>query len=137
MAKKKLDVNLSIRGIQEALEENIRMVNELKPSGALGDAIKFITVEAHRYLVSITHVDTGALRASQRMKLEEKGGDFQGRLYIDPKSVNPRTGEKPSEYGEYEEERGGSHASYQRTRAFISSRGMLRRGTNQIRKDLR
>ena len=37
-----------------------------------------------------------------------------GRIYIDPRAVNPR-GQKPSVYGFYENKRGGEHAFYDRT----------------------
>jgi hypothetical protein len=45
--------------------------------------------------------------------MELKG--LRGRIYIDPASVNPRSKQKPSIYGYYENKRGGEHAFYDRT----------------------
>lgn len=40
------------------------------PSGrGLGETLKYMTTKAHRYSSSIMHVDTGAMRASNRMAL--------------------------------------------------------------------
>lgn len=83
----------------------------MKPQGAVGQAIKHVTSGAHRYLVRETHVDTGSYRASQRMEIT----GLRGRLYVDPTARNPRSGQRPAVYGEYEEARGGSHAAYKRT----------------------
>jgi hypothetical protein len=109
-------LDVSIRGLQKLQAQHVRMIAALKPGGGLGRAIKYATVEAHRYLTSIIHVDTGSYRAAQRMEI--KGA--RGRLYTDPAVKNPKTGEKPAEYSVYEELRGGSHAAYSRT---IKERG--------------
>jgi hypothetical protein len=102
---------LTIKGIQEAQQGNLEMIASLQPSGAFGRAVQYGLIEAHRYAVAITHVMTGSLRASHRMRLD----GLRGRLYIDPQSVNPRTGERPADYGITEHKRGGSHAFYERT----------------------
>ena len=101
----------AIKGIQEAQAENAKRIARLQPHGEVGQKIKELTTSAHRYAVSITHVLSGSLRASHRMEL--KG--LRGRIYIDPTSVNPRSGQKPSVYGFYENKRGGEHAFYDRT----------------------
>lgn len=100
-----------IRGIQEAQRDNAKMVAAMQPNGGLGRAVQYGTIEGHRYAVAITHVDTGALRGSHRMDVS----GAHGRIYIDPASVNPRSGQRPSVYGPYEHARGGPHAFYQRT----------------------
>jgi hypothetical protein len=105
------DEALSIKGLQEAQARMNKRIAALKPRNALGRAIKYATVEAHRYLVSIIHVDTGSYRAAQHMKVQEA----RGRVYTDPGATNPRSGQKPAKYGVYEERRGGSHAAYRRT----------------------
>lgn len=110
------DVKLTITGLQEAQAANLRMIAEVKPSGALGRAVKYALTELHRHAVAITHVDTGSLRASHRMRYEEAGASARGEIYIDPAAVNPRTHKRPAEYGVYEHDRGGSHAFYDRTR---------------------
>lgn len=112
MSGKSIDVELTITGIQEALDRNTRRIANLQASGVKGAAIRDATADLHRYAVSITHVQTGALRASHRMEVTPD----RGRIYIDPSSINPRTGERPAVYGVEEEERGGTHAFYRRTR---------------------
>lgn len=120
------DIKLTITGIQELQAWNIRAIAAMKPKGAFGQAIIWGTTEAHRYAVSITHVDTGALRASHRMAIE----GLQGRIYIDPNTRNPRTGESPAEYGMEEHARGGSHAFYGRT--IEEAGGRIHRGMGKI-----
>lgn len=115
-----LDLNATLRGLQEAQDQNLRQIAALQPSGALGQAIREATAQLHRYAVAITHVwriKGGGLRASHRM--EVLGGGLGGRIYIDPAAVNPR-GQRPAEYGIYEHARGGEHAFYERA---INERG--------------
>lgn len=101
----------SIEGIQELQELNDRLMAELTPRGGLGKAVHEATVLAHRYVLSIAHVDTGAMRAAQRQTYK----DLTGRIYTDPSAVNPDNKALPSDYIAYEEARGGSHAVYTRT----------------------
>ena len=105
------DVELSITGIQEAQSEMVKTIARMQATGPRQRAILYATTAAHRYLVSITHVDTGAYRASQWM--EAKGE--RGQIYVNPSTTNPRSKVKPVEYSVYEEERGGEHAAYERT----------------------
>jgi hypothetical protein len=108
--------DISIQGIQEAQRDNLRMIRALEPGGALGQAVQATAIDAHRYTVSITHVDTGSLRASHRIDYSSMGSDeARANIYIDPGSVNPRSHAKPSVYGIGEEDRGGTHAFYDRT----------------------
>lgn len=99
---------LSITGLQEAQQRNLRQIAALQPRGALGEAVQWATTEAHRRAVAYTHVDTGSLRASHRIELS----GVRGRVYIDPSATNPRSGTPPAEYGVYEHRRGGGHAFY-------------------------
>ena len=115
------DINLTITGLQEAQAKNVRQIAALKPTGALGRAVQYGTVEAQRYAVINTHVGKyksgktgswvggGTLRASHRMQVD----GVRGRVYIDPSATNPRTGQRAAEYGPYEHDRGGTHAFYQ------------------------
>lgn len=105
-----VDVRLTISGLQELQDDNARSIAALKPSGALGQAVKHVTAGAQRYTVAITHVDTGALRASHRMEVQ----GLRGRIYLDATARNPRSGQRTSVYGEHEHARGGSHAFYDR-----------------------
>jgi hypothetical protein len=105
------DVALTITGIQEAQNEMIKTIARLEAIGPRQRVVLYATTALHRHLVAITHVDTGTYRASQWMSVEGE----QGTLYVNPTTVNPRTGQRPVEYSLYEEARGGEHAAYQRT----------------------
>jgi len=130
---------LSIEGIQEVQARNVRRIAALKPTGAAGQAVKNAIIQLHRYAVSITHVGRyaqtasgrytwakppkpgrggGALRASHRMRVN----GLDGAVFIDKSSRNPLTGNKPVEYGVYENARGGEHAFYDRTVGEIGDR---------------
>lgn len=131
----KYQPGLSIQGIQEAQAANLQVIAALQPSGALGAAVKYATLAAHRYSVAVTHVGKyrvpkrilksgkrsrattrwvggGALRASHRAEIS----GLTGRIFIDPSSINPRRpqGARPAEYGIYEHKRSGQHAFYAR-----------------------
>lgn len=104
-------MRVTIRGLQEAQRAMLKTIAAVKPAGGLGRAVQYLAVEAHRYLVGITHVDTGAYRASQfitRLGLERY------MIHINPSAKNPY-GARPAIYGVVEEARGGEHAAYQRT----------------------
>ena len=104
---------LSIEGLQALQAENARMV------AALVDAepvLQLVAADLHRYAVSITHVDTGALRASHRMTIYATSAE----IYLDPSARNSRTGQLTAMYGPVEEARGGAHAFYART---VAERG--------------
>ncbi len=111
------DIGLSITGLQEAQAENAKVIAALKPDGEVGQAIKDLTITGHRFAIQVTHVWKylgGGLRAAHRM--EVKG--LRGRIYIDPRAVNPR-GQRPAVYGPYENARGGEHAFYDRTQEML------------------
>jgi hypothetical protein len=102
---------MTIRGIQEAQRKNLEIIQALKPNGALGRAVQYGTVQAHRYSVSITHVDTGALRASERVRVY----GLRGVVYLDETARNPKSRQRTAIYGVVEHNRGGSHAFFERT----------------------
>lgn len=106
-------VNLTITGLQEAQAANRERIAMVQPGSAFGLLIKQITAFTHRQAVAMTHVDTGALRASHRMEIS----DVRGQVFVDPIAVNPRTGEVVADYAEIEHDRGGEHAFYTRARA--------------------
>ena len=112
---------LSIEGIQEVQQRNLKRIAAMQPSGEVGAAVRDAIVALHRYAVAITHVGKyqrigttvggGSLRASHRMEVD----GLSGMVYIDPSAKNPRSKTKPVEYGVYENARGGEHAFYDRT----------------------
>jgi hypothetical protein len=101
-----------IKGLQEVQRANLKLIAAVKPNGGLGRAVLYAATDIHRYAVSITHVDTGALKASHRI---EKIGAASYRIFIDPAAKNPRSGARTSVYGPAEHNRGGEHAFYERT----------------------
>lgn len=102
---------LTIDGLQQTQMANLRMIANMQPDGALGRMVQYVTAIAQRFAVSITHVDTGALKASHR--IDVKG--YRGEIYIDPNAVNPRSLVPVREYAGDEHNRGGEHSFYQRT----------------------
>lgn len=102
-------MRMTISGIQQAQEANLRMMAAVKPTGALDRASREAAVQAQRIATVVTHRDTGALAASHRIRAM---GPARHEVFIDSSAVNPRGG-RPSVYGPWEHARGGSHAFYQ------------------------
>ena len=75
-----MPLKFGIEGIQEAQAACNRALAAVQPKGALGEAVRWGIAEAHRYAVVITHVDTGALRASHRTLFKEGKGWARGRM---------------------------------------------------------
>jgi hypothetical protein len=126
-----LQINLTIKGLQEAQDRNLRLIAAMQPEGALGRAVQYATVEGFRYLTSVVHVDTGAYKAANRMALQAGAG----RIYVDPGAHNPRTRRPVVEYAPQEEARGGEHAAYARTLALMQSE-ILGRAVDYFRGQL-
>jgi hypothetical protein len=103
-------MKMDIRGLQEAQARNVRRIAKLKPGGEFGQLLQRVTAYTHSQAVRVTHIDTGALRASHRMEIT----DVRGRVFIDPSAHNPRSKERVEDYAEIEENRGGGHAFYKR-----------------------
>ncbi len=100
-----------IEGVEE-VEAALAKAAEVAGKGnTLEQAAGFVARRAHYYMVSITHVDTGALKASHA--IEQRGK--MTVLYQHPAVVNPRSGKRPADYGVYENAHGGLHAFYDRT----------------------
>lgn len=101
-----------IEGAQEAQEANLRAIAQLRPSGSLGSAAQMVGAELLRGSITLTHVETGALKSSHRMMMFLEATRARSEVFIDQAVVNPR-GERPAEYGPHEHDRGGSHAFYE------------------------
>ena len=112
------DLKMTITGIQKLQRANSKMIKALEPANALGRAVKLALLSALRYARVITHVDTGALKASHFMMYD--AGAPSGSIFISPDTRNPRTNEPPSIYGQIEHDRAGTHAFYARV---IAERG--------------
>lgn len=123
-------INLSIRNLQKVQQNNIRRIAMLQPQGALGQLIRNVTAYTHRQAIIVTHVDTGALRASHLMEVTA----VRGRVFINPDATNPRSGKRVTEYAEHEHNRGGEHAFYKR--ATAASAVYFRNAVKQLEKEI-
>lgn len=128
---KGLKLDVTIRGVQEAQRANEQMIAAMRPRGAFGHAIQAATAAVHRYAIGISHVDTGTMKASHRMKVRE----LTGVVDLDRTSRNPRSRTPAHEYGYHEHERGGSHAYYERTLREAGP-GIGRRALQDVRSGL-
>jgi len=122
-------IAVDIHGIQALQTANVKMIHALKPSNALGRAVRWATTAVHRYVVRITHVDTSALRRSHQMSYRESHNKARGIVDINPYTRNPKHGIPPRKYGPVEHQRGGSHAFYERTYYEAGPRIIKRAGT--------
>ncbi|HCR71219.1 MAG TPA: hypothetical protein DIW23_07245 [Anaerolineae bacterium] len=99
-------------GLNEAQQAMLEAAKAVSPSDGLGLMVQDVTMQAFRFQTSITHVDTGGLRGSQRMKMQKPA---RWEIYIDPSAKNRRSGQLVSSYAEIENARGGDHAFVDRT----------------------
>ena len=107
------DSGVTIEGLQEAQEWNLREVANLKPDSGFGKLLQQLTTDLHRYVVTITHVITGTLRAAQEMVPDLD--NLRMTIQIAEDAQNPVSHAFAADYGYGEEMRGGEHAFYQRT----------------------
>ena len=105
-----MTVRVDITGIEDARRAMEQAVRAMRPNDAFGKALKATTEHAYLYARQITHIDTGALRASHRMQFFGKYAE----IYPDPAAVRSDN-KRPAEYAIYEHNRGGAHAFYART----------------------
>lgn len=120
-----------VKGVQDVQAAAVKLLNELTPKGALGKAVQYATGAAHRYMVGITPVKTGAWRGSH---LPEMQG-LHGRIAINPEAVNPAGG-RPIIYGTaLEQQRGGKYAVYAKT-ANEAGPKIVKQAGDLLRKEL-
>jgi len=96
---------LSIKGLQEAQERNLRRIAAMAPGGVRGQAVQYGATEIDRVLKVVTPVDTGALRASRRITFEASVPRAQ--VFTSSGGYNPRSKTRPAEYDVYLHARGG------------------------------
>lgn len=111
----------TITGLQETQAALNQALAIYQPRGAIGQAVTFVTTGLHSYAIQVTHVDTGALRASHRARIQ-LGNKPRGTVFIDGSARNPKTSELVRSYAAKEHRRGGEHAFYNRA---ISERGSV------------
>jgi len=126
------DWRVIVKGYEAAQRANARAIQAVS-AGNLGQAVQFATLEAERYSIGITHVITGTLRASERVRYDN--ANTRGYVYIDPTTVNPVERTRPVVYGPFEHARGGGHAFFERT---VNEAGdtVLRQAGDMIKRGL-
>jgi hypothetical protein len=106
-----MDIKVTTKGVQEFQIANLAYIRALEPSGPMDEAVREGILALQRYQATITHVDTEALRGARRVRFTNNAAElFTGHM-----ARNPRTGRAVLEYDQHEEDRGGSHANWQRT----------------------
>jgi hypothetical protein len=107
-------------GLTEAQQSLYSAARALSPSDGLGRMVQNVSLQAYRFLMTQTHVDTGSLRGSERVEQEIPA---RWMIYIDPSATNRLSGLAVSRYAEVENARGGEHAYIDNTveqqQAFI------------------
>jgi len=132
---------LSIQGLQEMQERNLRRIAALKPGGVRGAAVQMGATRFHRALTHNTPWDTGALRASRRITFEPSVPRAQ--IFTSGNAYNPRSKTPPAEYDVYLHAhgfkpglRGGIQASFPYTMQKQGPR-ILKDMTDMIQKGIR
>ena len=110
-----MPVDISIKGLQKAQAANLQAIRALQPKHALGKALKEGVAMMHRLSVAYTPHDTGALRASHRMKIDTR--QVMGRVSIDRTARN-RRGQLTHQYGYYLHQHGHKPGIRSGIRAF-------------------
>lgn len=106
-----MDLKINVKGVQEFQVANLRYIRALEPTGVLDEATRDGIVALQRFQAGITHVDTGALRGSRRVRFTRNSAE----LFTSSTASNPRTGTPVLQYDDPEEMRGGGHANWQNT----------------------
>lgn len=96
-----------VQGYEAIQNANRKLLEAMKPSGGLGKAVLYGTVQMQRGVITRAHRDTGTYASAQTA--DARG--LSGQVYT-ASNRNPKSGEAASAYGPYEEARGGSHAAY-------------------------
>lgn len=102
--------SVTVQGYEALQNANRKMLEAMKPSGGLGKAVLYGTVQMQRGVISRAHTDTGTYKASQTAGVQ----GLSGKVYT-AANRNPRSGAAASAYGPFEEARGGGHAAYANT----------------------
>ena len=99
-----------VQGYEQIQAAKLKLLEDMKPSGALGKAVLYGAQQFQKGTASRVHRDTGTYAASQTAEVQ----GLVGRVYTASNS-NPKSGAAASTYGPFEEARGGSHAAYATT----------------------
>lgn len=120
-----------VKGLEKTQKALADTIKAAQPDGKLDHSIKLGITFAYGLAKDYTHIDTATLRAAHRMQ-QMRAANW--RIHIDPSVVNPKTGQKPYEYGVYEHYRGGDHAFYEQV--FLQGDKIADVSIKDIRKNL-
>lgn len=101
---------VTVQGYEQIQAANRQLLDAMRPSGALGQAVLYGAQQLAKGTTARVHVDTGTYKASQTADVR----GLVGTVYT-ASNRNPKSGAAASAYGPYEEARGGSHAAYATT----------------------
>lgn len=110
------DFSVQLEGFDRAQAAMLRGIEAMKPSGAMGDAVKRALLMAQEYAAQVTDQDTGTLARSHIIQMDKTSGF----VYPSPSNINPKSHKPASYYAIFEENRGGRHAFYGLT---VANRG--------------
>ena len=134
-------VGLTITGLQEAQERNLRRMVLLEPENAPGRAVQWATAEMHRHLTANTPHETGSLKATRRIIVNLRVP--RGQVFNSSNSYNPRGSTPPHVYdkylharGEIRGLRGGIQASYPYT-LRVNGPGVMKRAGEQLMAEVK
>jgi len=97
---------IKIDGLQKAQAANLKMIAALSPKG-VEKGTQAMTIRAFRWVVTMTHVKTGTLKASRRMEVQP----LKGTIFT-VGGINPKSGKSAKAYDVPEQARGGTHQTY-------------------------
>lgn len=100
----------TVQGLEKIQAARLKLLQDMQPSGGLGKAVLYGTLQMQKGLAGRIHVDTGTYKAAQVTNVHGLVGRTYTAAYRNPKSGTPA-----GVYGPYEEARGGSHAAYANT----------------------
>lgn len=106
-----MSTRADIRGLQEAQAACLQLLAAMQPRGALGGAVQFGLATASRLAIAETPVDSGAWRASHRVKME----GLRGQIYLDPTARNPKNGALVRVYAKANAQRKGGRYDVYKT----------------------
>lgn len=95
--------NADLGDLEELQRELARLLAEVDPGGGLRETMQLAVGMLHRYAVGIVHVDTGRYKNSLFWDIENGAKSVIGHMGTN------------LQYSIYEERRGGSHATFDRT----------------------
>ncbi|MBW2559221.1 MAG: hypothetical protein JRE40_00050 [Deltaproteobacteria bacterium] len=105
------DWGIRITNWNNAVSENLKFIDSLRPSDRIGKGILAALKLVHRMAVANTHVDTSALKHSHRIDFSHSSKEAEGNVYVSD-ITNPKHALSTLLYGPIEDDRGGDHAFY-------------------------